>query len=201
MAGWDANSPRLSQNLLRILRDIADGSESRRKPAVQTARLWHRQMMDGLNVPVPRYIGRYRGEAGLEGVEVRVAGRFDVRSDQVADSLGAFERRLQAAIEHLDARLPPGKDLTADELKAVIDLCAWAHAEWVRIHPFANGNGRTARLWADFIAMRYDLPPFARPRPRPGGDYGAASTAAMAGDWKPTVAAFRRMYLEWIEKA
>ncbi len=54
MADWDANSPRLSQNLQRILRNIADGSESRRIPAVQTARLWHRQMMDGLNVPVPR---------------------------------------------------------------------------------------------------------------------------------------------------
>ena len=197
MADWDANSPQLSENLQRILRDIADDGV-RRIPTVETARVWHQRMMDGLDAPVPRYIGQYRGEAGLEGVEVRIFGRFGVPPDQVADSLGAFERRLQAAIEHLDAHLPPGKDLTADELKAVIDLCAWAHAEWVRVHPFANGNGRTARLWANFIAMRYDLPPFVRPRPRPGGDYGAASAAAMTGDWKPTVAALRRMYLEWI---
>ena len=32
-------------------------------------------------------------------------------------------------------------------------------AEWIRIHPFANGNGRIARLWVNSIAMRYDLRP------------------------------------------
>ena len=27
-------------------------------------------------------------------------------------------------------------------MSAVIDLAAWAHAHWIRIHPFANGNER-----------------------------------------------------------
>jgi fido (protein-threonine AMPylation protein) len=44
----------------------------------------------------------------------------------------------------LDALLPIGQELDADQLAAVIDLCAWVHAEWVRIHPFANGNKRTS---------------------------------------------------------
>jgi hypothetical protein len=48
----------------------------------------------------------------------------------------------------------------------VIDLCAWVHAEWVRIHPFANGNGLTARLWANSLAVRYGLPPFIRFAPK-----------------------------------
>jgi Fic family protein len=63
----------------------------------------------------------------------------------------------------------------------------------VRIHPFANGNGRTARLWANFIAMRYGLPPFVTLRPRPGDDYGAAAAAAMDGDWRPTERVFRKL--------
>ena len=100
----------------------------------------------------------------------------------------------------LDNLIAQGKDLSADEVGAVIDVCAWAHAEWVRIHPFANGNGRTARLWANLIAMRYGLPPFVRPRPRPGGDYESASAEAMQGNWRPTIAAFRRMYRDSISR-
>lgn len=39
--------------------------------------------------------------------------------------------------------------------------------EWVRIHPFVNGNGRTARLWTVFIARRYQLPALVSLQPRP----------------------------------
>lgn len=78
----------------------------------------------------------------------------------------------------------------------MIDLSAWAHAEWVRMHPFANGNGRTARIWANAILMRYGLPPAVRLRPRPGGAYGLAGAAAMEGDWRPTAAVFRTMLEE-----
>ena len=72
-------------------------------------------------------IGRYRGTPAA-----RVAGE-----------LQRFEEILQAAVAQLDRVLPVGRNLNVDEYGAVIDLCAWAHAEWVRIHPFANGNGRT----------------------------------------------------------
>jgi Fic family protein len=74
-------------------------------------------------------------------------------------SKAAFERRLQAAVAVLDQRYPSNEALDEDGLAAVIDLCAWAHAEWVRIHPFGNGNGRTARVWANAPLMRYGLPP------------------------------------------
>ncbi|HEY3769027.1 MAG TPA: Fic family protein [Candidatus Angelobacter sp.] len=104
-----------------------------------------------------------------------------------------FEDTLQKAVASLDEMLVPGKPLTADQLGAVIDLCAWVHSEWVRIHPFANGNGRTARLWANSIALRYGLPPFVRLRPRPDGGYGAAGAAAMQGDWEPTAKVFHKM--------
>ncbi len=95
-----------------------------------------------------------------------------------------------------DARYPAGRELDADGLAAVIDLAAWTHAAWVRIHPFANGNGRAARLWANFLLMRYGLPPVITPRPRPDGGYGAAGARAMMGDWKPTAALFRQLLLD-----
>ena len=84
-------------------------------------------------------------------------------------------------------------------LAAVLDVCGWVHAEWVRIHPFVNGNGRTARLWANYVAMRYRLPPFVRLRPRPEADaYAHAGIEAMNGNWKPTAEVFRVMLGEFL---
>jgi len=79
-----------------------------------------------------------------------------------------------------------GNELDTDGLNAILELAAWAHAEWVRIHPFANGNGRTARLWANSIMLRYSLPPVVRLRPRPNGGYGDAAGRSMKGEWEPT---------------
>ena len=102
-----------------------------------------------------------------------------------------FERQLQAKVLLLDQALRPGVLPNAVTLQAVIELCAWAHAEWVRIHPFANGNGRTARLLANGLALRYGLPAFVRLRPRPAAnEYARTSEQAMRGNWKPTVRVF-----------
>jgi hypothetical protein len=131
---------------------------------------------------------------------VKIGGYRGVPAAKVAGELKRFERKLQALVKQLDRVLPAEAELDADELAAVIDLCAWAHSEWVRIHPFANGNGRTARLWANFLAMRYGLPPFVRLRPRPDDGYGDAGAKAMLGDWKPTAAVFRRFLSRFLEE-
>lgn len=107
-------------------------------------------------------------------------------ADEVSNALRDFNQRLQQSITLLDSLIPAGSFPDTDQTNALIELCAWAHAEWVRIHPFANGNGRTARLWVNSIAMRYGLSPFLRLRPRPQGDYAAACAQAMSGHWMPT---------------
>ena len=138
--------------------------------------------MAGLKVPDKKYVGRFRGEPGLETTRVWVGGYEGAPPERVASELAAFEQTLQRAVAALDARYPRAEAIDTDGLAAVIDLCAWAHAEWVRIHPFANGNGRTARIWANALLMRYGLPPAIRLRPRPDGGYGDAGAAAMNGD-------------------
>ena len=110
----------------------------------------------------------------------------------------AFETKASGFGRGVGRLLPMDQELDADQLAAVIDLCAWVHAEWVRIHPFANGNGRTARLWANSLAVRYGLPPFIRLRPRPNADYGDAGAKSMQGDWKPTAAVFRRLLSDFL---
>jgi Fic family protein len=187
MADWDADSPELQNNLTRVLQRIRQDARRRDSPTVEDARHWQAETMQGLQVPDPKFVGAFRGEVGLENIQVRIADRYGVAAPEVAAALAHFEQVLQRVIRRLDEWIPGDAELDADQLAAIVEVCAWAHAEWVRIHPFANGNGRTARLWVNSIASRYALSPFLRPRP--AGSYGIA----MLGDRRPTVALFHEL--------
>lgn len=193
MPDWDADSPRLRRNLVRLLTDIRDQARARHVPSLADAQSWHRAMMEGLAPPDPALVGRFRGSDPLADIEVVVGSYPGVAASRVAAETAGFASTLAKILKHLDSHLPPDATPTPDQLSAIIEACAWAHAEWVRIHPFANGNGRTARLWANAIAMRYGLPPFVRLRPRPDSGYEAASGEAMLGHHQATVLAFRRL--------
>ncbi|MBX3501634.1 MAG: Fic family protein [Alphaproteobacteria bacterium] len=197
---WDDDSPELRATLTRLLESVEEDARRRVKPTVEAARRWQSDMMRGLAVE-PKYVGAFRGEPGLEWVQVRVGDIYGVASDDVSSALHDFERRLQSAVALFDDVIAPGAEPNDDQVGAIIELCAWAHAEWVRIHPFANGNGRTARLWANSLAMRYGLPPFVRLRPRPDGSYGIVSRKAMLGDWQPTVALFGELLADVLEES
>lgn len=200
MIDWDADSNQLQTNLRLLRSRITQDAHKRVTPTVDTARMWHRAMMHGLTPPKPEYVGRYRGEPGLERLGVRIGSRNGVKSTQVVAELRSFEGTLQRAVAALDELIEPGQNPSRDEVDAVIELCAWVHSEWIRIHPFANGNGRTARLWANSIAMRYGLPAFVRVRPRPEGGYAKAADEAMLGRWQATVKIFGRMYDEAVRE-
>lgn len=45
-------------------------------------------------------------------------------------------------------------DLLEKKFANEIELAAWTHAEFVRIHPFVDGNGRTARLIMNYQLMK-----------------------------------------------
>jgi hypothetical protein len=198
---WDEDSPQLRQNLTQVLSEIVLAAQRREYPTLASARHWQSLTMKDLTVPDSRFVGAFRGEAGLEHLQVRVGIQFGVDASDVAFELEHFERKLHALIAELDSMLPSGQEPDADQLAAIVDLCAWVHAEWVRIHPFANGNGRTARLWANCLAMRYGLPPFIRLRPRPNSGYAAAGAKAMQGDWKPTASVFQRLLDDFLAES
>ena len=200
MDDWDADSVQLYDNLRTLLISLRDVAQARAIPDSKDFKEWHRRMLHGLATPDQQLIGAVRGESGLEGLEVRVGQSRGVPARDVANELAQFERRLTNHLHYLDSQLKSDHDHTTDELLAVVDLCAWVHAEWVRIHPFANGNGRIARLLANFVAMRYGLPPFIRLRPRPDMGYSAASQSAMSGDWKPTARVFEKMLITFLNQ-
>lgn len=200
MPDWDEDSPKLRENLAHVLGMLRQSATERTSPSVEQAREWQRRLMEGLEADDTKYVGSFRGESGLENVQVRIGPHYGVPADSVAGELRKFEAKLQYAVKLLDVLIVGDQAVTADELSAVIDLCAWSHSEWVRIHPFANGNGRTARLWANSIALRYGLPPFVRLRPRPDGGSGAAGAQAMQGDWEPTARVFHNMLYDLLNE-
>jgi Fic/DOC family len=201
MPHWDANSPELEANLQAVLRSVRADALRRTRPTLALARRWQAMTMKGLTVPKREMVGRFRGEAGLENCHVAIGRHRGVNPKLVSSALSAFETELQIRVAQLDRTIPPGTFPHGAQMSEVLVLCAWAHAEWVRIHPFVNGNGRTARLWANFIARRYGLPFFVRLRPRPNFGYGSAGDAAMRRDWRPTALCFRAMLLDFLANA
>lgn len=197
----DDDSPGLQRNLDKVLDSIEVDAAKRVLPKVATAKAWQAVIMAGLDVGNPIYVGRFRGDRGLERVGVEVDGAPGAMPWEVAKALKGFEKTLQIIVAGLDAKYPDAESLDDDGMEAVIEIAAWAHAEWVRIHPFANGNGRTARIWANLLLMRYGLPDVVSLRPRPGGEYGAAGAAAMKGDWVPTMRLFRSLVREAVSGA
>lgn len=50
-------------------------------------------------------------------------------------------------------------DLQEKNTENVLELAAWTHAEFVRIHPFTDGNGRTSRLIMNYQLMAHGFLP------------------------------------------
>jgi Fic/DOC family len=193
-------------NVRRVLTEIARTSGRRDPPAVAQAKRWHRELYEGIPRPFDYYAGEIRDSdlrfPGLIGYEVRVGVNPGVPSELVPAALGEFQKRVRTATNRLDSAIPAGLEphgLAPVQLHGVLTLCAILHGEWVRIHPFANGNGRTARVWANWAALRYGLPPFVTIKPRPNQPYGAAALASMRNDHRVAVAVFDQMLRSYLE--
>ncbi len=86
-----------------------------------------------------RIQGAYRdGEVGITGAEWKPPKAADVPS------------RMEAIFKEYSAMK---KSLHP------VELAAWLHNRAVQIHPFTDGNGRTARLLMNLVLMRARFPP------------------------------------------
>ena len=188
---WNDDPPtarrQIENNLVRILHQIQTSASARLEPTVAMAQQWHRDVYAGVTLPVPYYAGEIRDSdprfPELDGYEVAVGARVAPPSHSVPNALAQYQAAFQLAVKPIDGAVAfVTGPTTAAELGAIAQLAALAHGEWVRIHPFANGNGRSARLWVAWIAARYRLPLFLQLRPRPADmQYAIAAGASMTG--------------------
>lgn len=104
----------------------------------------------------PRAAGKARGthpdvNGDVEIGDLGYGTRFGVvpaEFDQCSADLARYIASLDAHV-----RAPLGDD----DFDAVLRVACWLHGEIVRIHPFWNGNGRTARICLNYFSFRYDL--------------------------------------------
>jgi hypothetical protein len=207
-----AETARIGANCGLLLTDLAAAAGRRALPTLADACGWHRRIYDGCAVPAASYVGNFRGDPAhpeLAEYEVGIGAtlpdglpeKVAVWAADVAGALAGFISGVHAALGLLDAAIPVGsRPATVDELHEVVTLAAEVHGEWARIHPFANGNGRAARVWAAFLALRYGLPVFVTLKPRPADiAYARAAMRSMGrppdfdGDHREAVAVFAHL--------
>lgn len=77
-------------------------------------------------------------------------------------------------------------DLTwkGDELN-LIELAAWTHAEFVKIHPFPDGNGRTSRLIMNYQLMSSGFPAISIAKESRLEYFNTLEVYAISGDLAP----------------
>lgn len=81
-----------------------------------------------------------------------------------------------------------------------IELAAWTHAEFVKIHPFADGNGRTSRLIMNYQLMSRGFLPISIPKESRLAYFEALDAYAIKGDLAPfadMVADLEEARLDW----
>ena len=116
----------------------------------------------------------------LSGVKDDAAGR--IRSDGILITGAKYQppdpSQLDMLLSQFFATL---KDAT--QLEPIL-VASWAHWVIVRIHAFADGNGRLARLWQDLILFGHQLTA-AVIRPQDRTEYYAALESADGGNLNP----------------
>lgn len=192
---WDdsetsaADLQKRTENVQRVLENLIQHALAGKPLDALIVAQWHKDCFSGLSyVTNHQLLGAYRGTEPppeLKTMGVRVGGVEGVPPLRVHQALGSFFRKLKEQLGSLAIRVPFEKDKSKVDVRRVAELAGWAHGEWVRIHPFANGNGRTARFIANWVLVRFRLLPVVGIRPRPDHPYGPVAAASMRGDHSP----------------
>ncbi len=146
----------LARNLLRLSAEIHRGELRGRDASVGLLCDLHRVLFSD----VRSHAGRHR-QRGF-GSEYLVFGpNRSVHRNEVPVRLESVFRDVRQSIESFDAN-PDASDYDEN----AFHLAVWAHAKIVGIHPFEDGNGRSARALMNWILIRLKLRPIAIEAPK-----------------------------------
>lgn len=173
------NASRLegSTTFLTAAEDMILGWESANALAMQWAESkipLTREMVSQLNALIdPESKGEYRTD-----IDITVADNIMkayLFGQQVDEEVNQFTSWLNENLEAMDNR----------EINP-IELAARAYQYLISIHPFTNGNGRTARLVMDYVLKRAGLPPCAI-----GNDVDVAAFIFFPNNISPNILALK----------
>lgn len=112
--------------------------------------------------------------------------------------IGGIYRREEVVISGASHTPPAGNEMYAQiknfymelaEKSSLnrIELAAWTHAEFVRIHPFLDGNGRTSRLLMNYQLLKNGFLPVSVAKEDRLDYYNALDKYAAGGDLQPFI--------------
>lgn len=119
----------------------------------------HARLFDAVR---PQHAGRHRDRGrGSEYITFGDPRRRSEHRDRVGPCLDELCVRIRRG---LDACIDQSDDPAYEE--NAVRLAVWAHVELIRIHPFEDGNGRTARMLLNAVLVKLGLraPPSEVPR-------------------------------------
>ena len=147
---------------------------------------WHLRLFAGA-VPRGDYAGNFRGAPGKPCLNTPV---WVVRWPKTPIE-GAPADRVHSRMQALNQRLKEFDELhrrwqaSEDDLLDLARLLAFCVGEFIRIHPFRNGNGRISRAIWSWALNRFSYALQVRLSPRPVEPYTSVMNSAMEGDDMP----------------
>jgi hypothetical protein len=190
----DPDTPALLDNLSAVAESVVLDALGGDLVTPDSVKRWHLEMYAGIQIPSEVYLGRFRGDSGhpwlVEAENGVQGGRRGLRSYLVFGAVEQLFARTHTDIEILAA----DESISVERDYEAIRIAAYLHGEWIRIHPFVNGNGRTARMLVLWVLARFGIPPLLQLHPRPADPYGSTSDSSMAGDDEPFEIYLRDLY-------
>ena len=116
----------------------------------------------------------------LKGIDDENAGRY--RTENVIISGATHIPPESVIVPELMEKLIYRYDEWKEKYHPIV-VASLLHAEFVKIHPFIDGNGRTARLLMNFEAMKNGYPPIIIKTEQRHSYYDALDKGAMTGDY------------------
>lgn len=116
----------------------------------------------------------------LKGIDDENAGRY--RTENVIISGATHIPPESVIVPELMEKLIYRYDEWKEKYHPIV-VAALLHAEFVKIHPFIDGNGRTARLLMNFETMKNGYPPIIIKTEERHKYYDALDKGAMTGDY------------------
>ncbi|SHG16919.1 Fic/DOC family protein [Jatrophihabitans endophyticus] len=171
-ADTPVNEARIADQLVGVREQAAKLGRGGQLVTEEDLRRWHKKAVAGVRLIDPFVAGHFRGEgppAGrLAACPVHVNNVPGTPPGQVPSQVRSFFAELARRVSGLGTRRHSAPPMPEELFDDVVALLAWVHGEWVRIHPFVNINGSTARLLVVTVGAYFGIPVPLPGKPRPG---------------------------------